>query len=320
MAVERFWERQGPISLTTNGGQDGLITVSDISGLKVKQHVVLSSDTQPDLKLQIKRIHSLTSLTVGPIRDRTYPAKPKDNLKSKADISAYLVSDNATIRAAEQPKAVPTPEDIIRAVYDQEPALAIRTIDVDRAGNPWGTNNPFPVQLSDGSINIGTVNGELEVQLTHLDNDPDAGDVHDSVRIGDGVEELLINPDGSINVSQVLSNTSVKIESTYNEITAIPTDTTTTLVSYTAPIGKISFLHRIFVSGNNIAQYTVKLNGNIIDKCKTYLGSSLNTIFDFSDGTRGKPLQVGDIVLIEVEHSRSFLGEFNGRIQSIEIT
>jgi hypothetical protein len=68
-------------------------------------------------------------------------------------------------------------------------------------GLPNSAENPIYTQLTDGSINIGTVNGELEVALSHKDNDPDIGDVHDSVRIGDGTEELAINSDGSINVA-----------------------------------------------------------------------------------------------------------------------
>jgi len=51
---------------------------------------------------------------------------------------------------------------------------------------------PINVKLSDGSISIGTVNGELEVQLSHKDNVADPGDVADSVRIGDGVNEAKI--------------------------------------------------------------------------------------------------------------------------------
>lgn len=54
--------------------------------------------------------------------------------------------------------------------------------------------NPIFVQLSDGSVNIGTVNAELEVQLSHRDDDPDSGDVHDSVRIGDGEFEVNMTP------------------------------------------------------------------------------------------------------------------------------
>jgi hypothetical protein len=61
-------------------------------------------------------------------------------------------------------------------------------------GTEISVDNPLEVRLSDGSINIGSVNAELEVALSHMDNTPDAGDVADSVRIGDGVTELAIDP------------------------------------------------------------------------------------------------------------------------------
>lgn len=62
------------------------------------------------------------------------------------------------------------------------------------AGVGSSPDNPIHVQLSNGSINVGTVNAELEVQLSHKDNDPDNGDVHDSVRIGDGQNEVTMTP------------------------------------------------------------------------------------------------------------------------------
>jgi hypothetical protein len=84
----------------------------------------------------------------------------------------------------------------------EDSADAKRVIPVGLDGQISGTvTNPIYVRLSDGSISIGTVNAELEVQLSHKDNVPNAGDVADSVRIGDGVEELDLNTDGSVNAN-----------------------------------------------------------------------------------------------------------------------
>ncbi len=71
---------------------------------------------------------------------------------------------------------------------------------VDESGviTGYSADKPLFVQLSDGSIEIGTVNAELEVQLSHQDDVPDTGDIADSVQIGDGTDTLEINPDGSI--------------------------------------------------------------------------------------------------------------------------
>ena len=78
--------------------------------------------------------------------------------ETKSDISAYLVADSATVSASPQDKNITPPVDHEHAVYEQEPTLAKRTISVDEFGNFYDVNNPIPVRLSDGSVNIGTVN------------------------------------------------------------------------------------------------------------------------------------------------------------------
>lgn len=200
----------------------------------------------------------------------------------------------------------------------QDSADAKRVTLVNLDGTENSPDNPLYVQLSDGSINIGTVNAELEVQLSHKNNDPDLGDIADSVRIGDGVEELAINPDGSINTSPVPSTASL-IKSFYNEISAVPTTSPTLVVTYTAPLVGLSFLQKVFVSGENIAKYQVKINGTIIDTTRTYYGGNLDAYFDFSDGSKGVLLAPGDLVEVFVEHERPMVGDFNGRIQIIEV-
>lgn len=57
---------------------------------------------------------------------------------------------------------------------------------VDASGGEINGTNPLKVQLTDGSVNIGTVNAELEVQLSHASNNPDAGDIGDRVNTIDG--------------------------------------------------------------------------------------------------------------------------------------
>lgn len=175
MAIERHYEAQGPFAFTANGGADGIITLETVGCLKVKQQIKLSSIGQLNLVVQIKRVLSPTTILVGPT---------DNNFKTKTDVSNYTVADGATVFFAGESKPKLKVDDIWQAVYEQEPTVALRMFSVDKIGRPWDLDNPFPVQLSDGSINIGTVNGELEVQLSRRDNNPDAGDVHDSVRIG----------------------------------------------------------------------------------------------------------------------------------------
>lgn len=147
MAIEKYWTRQGPIAFTQDGTESGLITVSDVAFFKVKQRIVVSSDSQPDLQLQIKRIPSLTQIIVGPLKDDKQ--RNIKNLNLRTDLSNYTVADNAMIRAEEQSKVTIPRDDIWQAVYEFEPTVAIRTIGVDKLGQPYELSNPLPVQLSD---------------------------------------------------------------------------------------------------------------------------------------------------------------------------
>src|SRR5690606_13016080 len=109
--------------------------------------------------------------------------------------SGFLVADNSRISAELQDRPAIPPDAYNRAVYDEEPTVALRNVLVDQQGRKYTADNPFPVQLSDGDVNIGTVNAELEVQLTDRDNYPNPGDVHDSIRIGNGSNEADVTAD-----------------------------------------------------------------------------------------------------------------------------
>lgn len=309
---EKRWATVPVQLLTANGTADGQLQIPDAWKLRVGQTVLVKSNTQPTVRAKVKSVISKALFIVG-VMD--------DDLDTVVDVSAFLMSDGASISNldANQVRSTIAPEDFMRAVYEEGPVVAIRSVLVNRGGNFLGSDadSPLYVQLSDGSINIGTVHAQLETFLSHKDNDPDAGDVHSSLRIGDGVDELGINSDGSINVN--LTPPASNLESTYNEIAAVVASTPTLLVSYTAPMGRVSYLYRVFVSGSNIATYKVKLNGTVIETIRTYFGGALNAVADFSEAAKGMPLAVGDVVNVEVEHQRPFVGDFNGRIQSIEV-
>lgn len=304
MAIESKWEAVPEISLISDGTTQGQLEVNSASDFKVKMTIILVSNTQPTKQFQIKRIVNGSLILVGELNTPIH---------QRSDVSSYLVSDNARLYAQEQQRPNISPEIVHRNVYEEEPTVALRTMSVDEFGNKYGPDNPMSVQLSDGSVNIGSVNAELEVQLDHSGPNPD------SVQIGDGEDLLVINPDGSININAVPNSTSSLLISTSNEITSVAAETPTNIVTYTAPVDKLSFLHKIFVSGNNTAEYKIKLNGDIIDIRRTYFGNSLNETFDFSGASKGKLLTPGDIINVEVEHSRPYVGNFNARIQSIEI-
>src|SRR5690606_37335564 len=100
---------------------------------------------------------------------------------------------------------------------------------------------------------------------------------------------------------------------------SVPADTPTILASYSVVVDKQCFLHKVFVSGDNIAKYMVKINNDTIDALRTYFGGPINGHFDFSYNLKGVALISGDVVTVEVNHSRPHLGDFNARIQIIEV-
>ena len=137
--------------------------------------------------------------------------------------------------------------------------------------------------------------------------------------INDGTDALIVNSDGSINVNVVSGSSSSDYKSYFNEVTAVASATLTTIQSYTVPGGKTANLQKIDISGTNIGEYTMLVNGVIQNKVYTYF-TTLNNVFDFTgNGQAGYPLTAGDVVQVKVIHNRPDVGNFNARIQVTEI-
>jgi len=180
MAIEKKWTRQGPAAFTADGGENGLITVSSVECFKTKQVVWIKSDTQPRLRLEIKRVPSLTTIVVGPLVDNK--KRKIDNLNVRQDISSYTVADNAFIEAEEQPKRTIPENDQWAAVYEFEPTVALRTFLVDKLGDGYTVNNPLPV---DGTFSVT------------LDTTPDRQDIQNIVVANANIEFAINLPDGT---------------------------------------------------------------------------------------------------------------------------
>lgn len=159
MALERSWNAVQQ-SFTANGTQDGLVTVADSSGFYVKQYIQISSNTQPTLSLEVKRVNGANSIFVGPIPSPTN----KSNLAARTDVSAYLVADNALILAPEQTIPPIRPDDIENYIYEREPVKAHRSVLVDQHGDFFTVTNPLSTNLSNGTDETSiSVNGDLSV-------------------------------------------------------------------------------------------------------------------------------------------------------------
>lgn len=196
MAIEKFWAPVPPQPITTNGTADGHISVSDSTLFYVKRKVNVFSNAVSVMQLEVKKINNINDIELGPI----------GNINLRSNLTAILTADSPIISAPDfQNRPAISVEDVLRASFANEPAVGLRSLLIDSLGNPYKKSNPMPVQLSDGDINIETLNAELRVQLSAKDDDPTAGDVHSSVRIGDqnyeaeitAARELKVTDSGS---------------------------------------------------------------------------------------------------------------------------
>jgi hypothetical protein len=158
MFIEKKRKGISPRLFTANGNGNGLVTVADASDFFVKQRVQIESNTQPAKEFEIKRFVSNNSFKVGPVGA---------NISTYADLSQYLVADNAKISAPEQDRPGIKPDEIKRAVYAEEPIVANRVIMVDEFGNYYNSSNPLPINAQ--------FSGSLSVNLDGFDNtNPDS--------------------------------------------------------------------------------------------------------------------------------------------------
>lgn len=288
MAFERQWMAVSA-AFTANGTLQGFLTVADATGFYVKQLVLLTSTTKQNKLFKVQRV-------VGP--GTIYLGFPDDPIDKYRDLSTYLVSDNATITANQQEIRPIKPEDIMNAIYAREPIVAIRTIGVDQFGTPFDNDNPLPVSFSAAFPNI--------------------------VKIADGGGsgyEVAVNADGSINVHTTSGPTvPTQYINQFTAVSSVAYGASTTIGTYTVPATKTATLERVEVSGTNIAQYSVKVNGVEQARKITYFGGGLNESFNFTAPNQdGYPLNTGDVVTIVVLHLRPYVGDFQSRIQAAQL-
>jgi len=196
MNTERMWSQVDSTPFTADGQENGVITVENTEYFKVKMTITLQSDTRQPTNYEVKQVLSRTQMALGPVKSKH---------KQRSDLTGWPLSDNPIAKATKQDRPSIDEKDYERAVYEEEPTMAKRVIPVNRYGELNSPENPLYTQLTDGSINIGTVNAELEVQLSHLDNNPDIGDIADSVRIGGTQYQAEVTPDNKLQVTNSLT-------------------------------------------------------------------------------------------------------------------
>lgn len=131
-----------PQLFTADGTTTGRITVTNSGLFKVKQVVIVGNNTLQPLQLEVKRIDNINTIYVG---------LPGQNIDQRSDMSSYTVANGAFILANEQKRPSVPQEEIIRAVYEEEPVVAYRVIGVDQFGNTvnWAEDGLVPQEFDD---------------------------------------------------------------------------------------------------------------------------------------------------------------------------
>jgi hypothetical protein len=178
MLEKRFYAVP-PQLFTANGTNEGVVTIAGGAAtlFKVGMKVYINATGLPTLYLQIKEIDSETNIQVGPIPGTLKTPGANTGITARSNISAYTVALGANISADEQKRPAIDYAEIMRAVYDEEPTVALRTVLVDELGDRYNPANPLPVAF-DGTVEIGDVS------------------------IVEGGNTMIVNPDGSINVNE----------------------------------------------------------------------------------------------------------------------
>jgi hypothetical protein len=168
MAIEKRWPSVGPLPLVLQGTTDGKIYLSDVTGFHVKQKIQLTDPYIPgELALQVKRVVGVLSLDFS-----DYPylevGPPDAALTARTDVSAYGVTSQ--VFAPEQPRPSIPLQELDRATYNDEPAVAKRTVRVDPQGNYIDANNPAATALFGTQITI--LNNLLTMQIQAAQSPP----------------------------------------------------------------------------------------------------------------------------------------------------
>ncbi len=116
-------------------------------------------------------------------------------------------------------------------------------------------------------------------------------------------------PSNPVPVEIVEDGAGGDVTNIFNQVTNVASGSPTTITSYTVPIGKVFFLKGINASGSNRAKFTVKIGGSSESIKRTYQ-PIFNVKFDFFN----LKVSAGVTILVEVEHDRSSVNEFDSNI------
>lgn len=160
--TERRYLSMEPLPLLSNGTSDGLIIVENTYGIKVGQILAFDNGTS-NLRAKVKIVlDETTFIVIG--KDK--PITSHDKL----DMSAFIAGSTFTLYEANRPAI--NEFETQRAVFEEEPTVALRTHLVDWLGRSYSDGNPIPISTAENKlsspviININTTLANTESSFT----------------------------------------------------------------------------------------------------------------------------------------------------------
>lgn len=235
MAFVKYWSSISPQAFISDGNFSGTFNLTVTRGFKSNQKVIIEAVGQPVLHGVIKKVLSEITIVVGP-SDR--------DPGSRFDLTNYTVAASATIRANFQSRFDIAEDTRSRAVYEEEPTVAIRTSIVNEFGEkitstnlPATSKEALDVNIAGGNININ--NPTINVDLSAFPPDDD------SVRIVgiDGTatqKQVRVDSDAYLLIAPPENIIDIGSNEAGDGIVAINKAAETTMLEYSLPAG---FLH-----------------------------------------------------------------------------
>lgn len=156
----------------------------------------------------------------------------------------------------------------------------------------------------------------------------------DSIALGTSTDLFTsTNNSGKISLDVNISNSNIPVsivsvppvsqstEFIYTERNNIASGINQQIGVYTVPSNTKTIVQRVFVSGDNIAKYQVRYNGNIVATKRTYY-SGLNEVFEFLQSlNNGFLMSPGDILSVTALQTISLSStNFESTLQILELT
>lgn len=106
--------------------------------------------------------------------------------------------------------------------------------------------------------------------------------------------------------------------SLFYSVSGVPKSTPTVIGSYTVPAGMSFYLQCVELGGNNIGQFTVLVDSDVVAVVRTWFnGPFVQTIRFDGVGNLGKVIPPGAIISVSVEHPRPDAGKFEARVVGV---